>query len=286
MSTHESHEGWDLHTSGPAGADHTVLLLPGGMCTAAFFDDIVKEPALSGASIRCVAATVPGFGGTTPLENPTMENLARLAGKLAADVGCDAVVGHSMGANIALEMVAAREFSGPVALLEPAFSREDEYTELAILDRIGRVPGLGHLVWVASLKTIGSAMKGELPADRHDALVAEMKKSDPRFCQRMVRSYFQYLDRHGSLVPRLCDSGARSLVVFCDRSKVGLTDEERRGLDACPNVTMVAVADSGHMVMTDQPTRTAELILELVSADAGRGRRPDQAGPAEGAAFA
>jgi pimeloyl-ACP methyl ester carboxylesterase len=224
---------------------------------------------LSTASIRLVAATLPGFGDTEPPEDPTMEKTVRLAGKLASDLGCDAVVGHSFGGNLALEMAAAGEFSGAVGLLEPAFSREDEYTELAILDRLGRVPGLGHVVWVASIKTIGLAMKGEVPRDRLDALAAEMKKSDPRFCRRIVRSYFEYLDQHGSLVARLCDSGVRATVVFCDRSKVGLTDEERSGLEACPNVTLVDVVDSGHMVMTDQPARTAELIVELVSADPG-----------------
>ena len=266
MRAIDSRDGWDLHTSGPVDADHTVLLLPGGMCTAAFFDDLVKEKRLREAPIRFVAATVPGFGDTRPLEDPTMEKIARLAGELASDLGCDVVVGHSVGANIALEMVAAGEFSGAVGLLEPAFSRKDEFKELAILDRVGRVPALGYLAWVLSLKTIGSAMKGEFPPDRHDALVGEMKKSDPGFCRHMIRSYFEYLDRHGSLVSRLCDSGARAVVVFCDRSKVGLSREERSGLEACPNVTLVDVADSGHMVMTDQPTRTAELILELVSA--------------------
>jgi pimeloyl-ACP methyl ester carboxylesterase len=270
MSTIENRDGWDLHVSAPADADQTVLLLPGGMCTAAFFDDLLKEPKLSGASIRFVATTVPGFGGTRPLGDPTMENVVSAAAKLATDLGCNAVVGHSVGANIALEMAATGEFSGVVGLLEPSFSREDEYKELAILDRIGVVPGLGHLAWVASLKTIGMAMKGELPPERHDALVAEMKRSDPRFCRQLVRSYFEYLDHHGSLVARLCDSGVRAMVVFCDRSKIGLTEEERSGLEACPNVTMVDVLDSGHMVMIDQPTRTAELILGLVSENAGR----------------
>jgi pimeloyl-ACP methyl ester carboxylesterase len=71
-------------------------------------------------------------------------------------------------------------------------------------------------------------------------------------------------------VPTLSSSAlAVSRRLEADRSKIGLTDEERRGLEACPNVTLVDVADSGHMVMMDQPARTAELILELVSADAG-----------------
>ena len=259
------YDAWDVHTSGPDSAEHTVLLIPGGMCTAAFYDGLAEQPPLKDASIRLVAVTVPGFGNTEPLEQPTFENAVTLLSTLASDLGCDAIVGHSVGANLALEMAAAGGFSGPVGLLEPSLSREDEYRELGILDRLGRVPGLGQLVWLGAVKTIGSAMKGEFPPERHDALVAEMKASDPGFCRRMVRSYFEYLDKHDSLVKRLCESRARALVVFCDRSKVGLTDEERSGLEACPTTKLIDVVDSGHMVMTDQPGRTAEIIRELVS---------------------
>lgn len=261
--------GWELRESGPTDADHTLMLLPGAMCNAVFYDDLLREPALNGASIRFVTTTLPGFCGTPPLDDLSIENTAGLAGKLASEFGCDAVVGHSVGANLALEMVAAGQFGGPVALLEPAFSRKDEFKELSVLDRIGPVPGLGHLAWVATMKTMGKSMKGEFPPDRHDALVAEMKKNDPGFCRRQVRAYFAYLDRHGSLVQRLCGSGARALVVFGDRSDIGLADEERRGLEACPDVTMVSLADAAHFVMIDQPARTAELILELLSVDAG-----------------
>ena len=55
-----------------------------------------------------------------------MESYSKLAGKLASDLGCDAVVGHSLGANIAIEMASAGEFSGPLVLLSPSFSRTDE----------------------------------------------------------------------------------------------------------------------------------------------------------------
>lgn len=95
-----------------------------------------------------------------------------------------------------------------------------------------------------------------------------MKQSDAGFCRRAVHSYLEYLDLHGSVASRLCASGARTTIVYCDESKVGLSDQERRELEACPNVDLVEVADSGHMVMAAQPTRTAELIVELVSAEA------------------
>lgn len=257
------HDGWELRESGPADADHTVLLLPGGLCTARFYDDLLAEPRLSGASIRFVATTLQGYGGTPPPDDVSVENYARLASKLAGDLGCDAVVGHSVGANVAIEMAATGGFSGPLVLLSPSFSREDEDMFLRILDRLGRV--LGHLPFTAMLWIIGAGMKGSFPEERHDALVAEMKKNDPRLVRRQLRHYFEYLDRHDSLVQRLCDARVKACVVFGgDGNDVGLTDEERRGLDECPRVVLVTIPDAGHFTLNEQPGRIAELVLETI----------------------
>ena len=135
------HLGWVLHESGPKSADHTVLLLPGALCTAAFYDDLLAEPSMSTARIRFVAATVPGFGGTAPPKDMSMESYSKLAGKLASELGCDAVVGHSLGANIAVEMASAGEFSGPLVLLSPSFSRTDESRFPRALDGLSRDSG-------------------------------------------------------------------------------------------------------------------------------------------------
>jgi hypothetical protein len=80
-----------------------------------------------------------------------MESYAKLASKVAAEVGCDALLSHSVGAQ---------------------------------------------------------------RRDRHAAPVAELKRNDPGFARSHTRRYLEYLDRHGSLVPRLCDSGVRPSVVF------------------------------------------------------------------------
>jgi pimeloyl-ACP methyl ester carboxylesterase len=114
------HRGWVLHESVPESADHTVLLLPGALCTAAFYDDLLAEPSMSKAPIRFVATTVPGFGGTAPPEDMSMESYSKLAGQLASDLGCDAVVGHSLGANIALEMRPPESSPGRWSSCHPA----------------------------------------------------------------------------------------------------------------------------------------------------------------------
>ena len=268
------HNGWTVYESGPADAEHAVLMLPGGLCTAAFYDDVLADPQLTQAPIRFVAATTPGFGGTTPLDDLRFESYSGAAAELAGDLGCDVVVGHSMGANMAIEMLAAGQFKGPAMLLSPSFSREDEFKSLDVLDRLGRVPGLGHLGWSAMLKMMPRAMKKEFPPARADALAAEMQGNDPRVCRAMVRDYFEYLGRRGPLVSRLCDSGARAWVAFGDgKGEVGLTDEERRGLESCTSVELVTIQGSGHMALNDNPGIVAGLILEAVGSRAARQAR-------------
>jgi pimeloyl-ACP methyl ester carboxylesterase len=268
-ATSREHLGWVVHESGPPSADHAVLLLPGALASWLFYDDLLAEPRLRDAPIRFVATTLPGFGGTPAPDDLSLENYATLARRLAADLGCDVVVGHSLGANVGIEMVAAGEFSGPVVLLSPSFSRKDESKFPRALDRLSR--GLGHLPYAAMLKMIGPAMKSSLPPQRRDALVAELRNNDPRFLHRQNRRYLEYLDRHGSLAPQLCDSGVPAWVVFGEHDEIGLTDQERGVLEACPQVTTVTIADAGHFALNQKPGQIAGLVLDAVAS--GKHRR-------------
>ena len=251
--------GWVVHESGPERPDHTVLLLPGALATRAFYDDLLAEPAVNDAGIRFVATTLPGFGGTPAPEDVSMENYARAAAAIAAESGCDVVVGHSLGANVAIEMVLAGQFSGPVVLISPSFSREDESKFPRVLDRLSSL--FGHLPYALMLKIIGPAMKSSLPEHRRDALISELKKNDPRFLRRQTRVYLQYLDRRGTLAPQLCDSGVPAWVVFGDHDEIGLVDAERKRLEQCPTVRLVTIADAGHFTLNEKPTRIAEILL-------------------------
>ncbi len=255
--------GWLVYECGPDDADHSVLLLPGALCTAHFYEDVLAEPTIKSAPIRFVATTLPGFGGTAPLADLTVEGYARAASRLAADLGCGVVVGHSMGANVAIEMAATGEFSGPLVLLSPSFSREDESMFPRALDHLSRV--FGHLPYSLMLKVVGPAMKNSLPPGRRDALIGELKKNDPRLLRRLTHLYLGYLDRYGSLAQRFCDAGARAWVVFGATDDTGITDEERGLLEATPHVTLVEIADAGHFTLNQKPSEVAALVLEAVA---------------------
>jgi pimeloyl-ACP methyl ester carboxylesterase len=254
-------EAWDRRECGPVDAEHTALLLPGGLCTAVQYEELMAEPALAG--VRMIAVTLPGMGGTPALPDMSVENVARLVAQCAADLDCDVVVGHSMGANYALEMAASGAFAGSLVLLAPSFSRQDEAGFFRALDRLARV--LGHLPFAAMLKMMGPAMKRmPLPPERREVLAAELRKNDPRVTRRGVHSYLQYLDRYGSVAPRLRDAGVRAFIVHGEKGDGGITEEERRTLEASPRISIITIPGASYMTPNEEPALVAKLVVEAL----------------------
>ena len=215
---------------------------------------------------------MPGHAGTTPPEDVIIESYGRQAAALAAELGCDAVVGHSLGANVALEMVLAGGFAGSVVLLSPSFSAEDESKFLPILDRLTIV--LGHLPYVLMLKMTAPMMRRSLPPTRRDPLVAEIEKNDPRIIRRLMHGYLEYLHRSASLAPRLCDAGVHAWVAFGEHDMVKLADDERETLENCRHVSLVTIAGAGHLTLNEKPAEIAELVLAAVTRDSAAGPAP------------
>jgi pimeloyl-ACP methyl ester carboxylesterase len=253
-------DGWELYENGPAEARHTVLMLPGALCSGVFYGEIAEQPILQ--DMHLVAATLPGYAGTSPSGDLEIETFAGQAGELARKLEADVVVGHSVGANIAIEMVAAKAFSGPVVLLAPSFSRKDEAKPLRVLDRLASV--FGHLPFALALKMSKGILKGEVPEERLAPLTAELQKNDPRVLRPAMRRYLQYLDRHGSVASRLCDAGVTAWVVFGEDDEVKINAREQSDLDACPQVTLVMIPDTGHFTLNTHPGEVSKLILEAV----------------------
>ena len=254
---------WDIVQTGPVDAERTVLLLPGGWCTALFYEELMAEPALS--RVRLVAVTLPGNGGTPAPPDVSIENYARLTAELAADLGVDVIAGHSFGANVALEMAASGGFNGPLVLLAPSFSRADEALAIRIPERLSRA--LGDLPFTAMRSAMRFALKGSaLPPERCKVLVREWQKNDPNVMRRGIRAYFAYLDRYGSVAERLGSSAVPAWVVHGESGDGGMTEEERRILQAYAWIRIVTIPGPSWLTPNEEPALVAGLVVDALRA--------------------
>jgi pimeloyl-ACP methyl ester carboxylesterase len=83
--------------------------------------------------------------------------------------------------------------------------------------------------------------------------------------RRQIHEYLGYLDRHGTVAPRLCDAGVPAWLVLGEKDDVGLRDDERRTLAGCPHVRVVEIPGAGHMALIQVPGRVAQIVREAVA---------------------
>src|SRR5271165_3858557 len=262
---------WETSESGPIAADRTVLLIPGGLSTARSYAELMVEPALSG--VHLVAVTLPGHAGAPPPEDFSIETYARLAAGLAADLGCDAVVGFSIGASVALEMAASGAFRGPVVLLGISLSPRDEPALLHVLNRLAGP--LGSLPWTLMLKLAGMVTRlARVSADRRAELLADVRRNDPKLMRQIFRGYLGYLGRYDSPAARLCDAGVPAWVVHADKGDGRLTREERFTLKACPRTTLVTIPGTSYFIPNEESERVASLLVDALDQAVDQTDRP------------
>lgn len=249
---------WELREQGPAEAAHTVLLLPGGMCSADSFAEVMAEPALAG--LRLVAATLPGHSGAPPPDDYSIENYAHLVSELAQRVGADSVVGFSMGAVVAVELVLSGAFKGPVVLLGVSLSTKDEPWFFRALVRLG-AGGLLAKPAASMVKRIPAS------AERQEELRADFRRNVSADAQQSLREYLRWLGRGEGRAKRLCDAEVPAWVVHAEKGDGGLTDEERRTLEACPHVRLVTIPGHVFFMPNEVPGRIADVVVEAAGRD-------------------
>jgi pimeloyl-ACP methyl ester carboxylesterase len=253
---------WDIVESGPADAAKTVLLLPGGMCSARSYAEVMAQEALAGT--RLVAATFPGQAGAAAPKEYTVEEYARITAELAERVHADVVVGFSMGAVIATEMILAGSFSGPAVLLAVSLSAPDEPAVFRAIIRLGAV--LGTLP-AAVLKrgAMSMAAHAALPDERRAALRSDFARSNTADVRRSLREYLGWLNRADGRVERLCRAGVPLWVVHAEKGDGGLTDHERQVLDGCAHAKVITLPGSVFFLPNEVPETVARIVVEALA---------------------
>jgi pimeloyl-ACP methyl ester carboxylesterase len=253
---------WEIVESGTADAQRTVLLLPGGMCSARSYAELVAEPALAGT--RLLAVTMPGQAGSPAPEDFSPEAYARSTAELAKRESVDVVVGFSMGAVVAYEMAVGRLFTGPVVLLGVSLSTPDEPGFFRGLVRLTSV--LGTLPMALLRKGAASMVKHtELPPARRQELADDFARNDTRHMRDALRGYLRWLARDEDRAKRLCDSGVPAWVVHAEKGDGDLTEHERAVLEACPHVRVVTIPGAVFFLPNEVPARIAEVVAEALA---------------------
>ncbi len=253
---------WDAVESGPADAEHTVLLLPGGMCSARSFAEVMAEPTLAGT--RLLAVTLPGQAGAPPPQDFSPESYARSTAELAKSAGADVIVGFSMGAGVAYEMVVSGAFAGPVVLLGLSLSSPDEPGFFRAMIRLGSIFGT---VPTAILKKGVTSMvkRAPIPPERQAELAADFARNDTRDMLRGLQAYLRWLRRDDDPAQRLCSAGVPTWVVHAEKGDGGLTQHERAVLKACPHARVVTVPGNVFFLPNEVPGQIADMIVQALA---------------------
>jgi len=251
-------EAWERLIVGPLDADRSVLLLPGGANAARSFDLVMAEPALSG--VRLVATTLPGMAGAPLTGDVSVAGLARKAGELAKEHRCDVVVGFSHGATVALEMLLAGHFRGPVVLLGISPTSEDDAAffraAVRLSQKVGRWP-LGMLLRLMPLMV----RSAKIPQPHKRELIEDLKQNRAGDSVRVSAEYLDYIAADRDYAAELAASGSPAWVVHAEKNgDGGLTDAERATLEAAPNVTLVTIPGAVFLIPDEAPRRTAAVI--------------------------
>jgi hypothetical protein len=255
-------EAWEILIAGPADADRSVLLLPGGANAARSFNLVMAEPALSG--VRLVATTLPGMAGAPLTDDVSIPALARRAGELAKEHGCDAVVGFSHGATVALEMVLSGHFQGPVVLLGISLTTEDEAAFFRAVIRASEKVGSWPMAIVLRLMPL-MARSAKTPEPHKRELIEDFKQNRAGASVRTSIEYLDYIAADRDFAAELVASGTPVWVVHAEKGDGGLTDAERTTLEAAPNVTLVTIPGSVFLLPDEVPEQTATVIASALS---------------------
>jgi pimeloyl-ACP methyl ester carboxylesterase len=266
-------EGWDVIENEPVQASRRVLLTPGLFCTAGFFKDMLAEGSLDEAGVKALATTPPGFGGNPAPDDFdfSIESYAELYEMFADEESINLIVGHSLSANICIEIAARQNFSGPLMLLSPSLQAEDEEEDLRQLYETGKTPVVGSLVWLWLPTSFKKSFKDDLPEANCDELIAEMKRNPRHASRRQVNAFFAHVEKYGGIAERLAGAQSPVWLVRGDRDPIQDSEDEIATVEAAPMVERKTIPDAAHFSITDNPAAVNALIVELLATlDQGR----------------
>ena len=230
-----------------------VVLLPGLLCDASIW-------AAQVAALRpYTEVAVPDFW-----RQDSLGDMARAA--LALRSGPIVVVGHSLGARVALEMVClAPERIVKLGLLDTGVHpvREGEEASRQVLVDLGFNEGMGALAerWLPPMVHEARIHDPTLM----EPLKAMVMRATPEQHRRQIRALLGRTDRR----PLLPTISCPTLVMVGRQDRWSPLAQHEEIAAAIPNAQLVVIEDSGHMSPVEQPSQVSKALLAWLGVDQG-----------------
>lgn len=247
-----------------------ILLWPGLGSTSAYFSSIAE--ALPG---RAVAVDPPGFGRSAPLDVCTYARLVNAAAAVAEACECRAMVGHSLGAYLAVG-VAADPPAGlrATVLIDGGFLDAQGMAELGMPTNVGRAQLIGWLEaqaprfpdWETAIGELAT-MIGGAPGPTVEAYARELfveldgEIRDPTPPDRMADLLLTVL--HRDVLAAAQRIAVPTLLIACGQPTERRPIRERtwqRFADASPLIELFVAEDWGHNPCLQDPEASSSLI--------------------------
>jgi len=151
-----------------------------------------------------------------------------------------------------------------VVLLGVALSTKDEPAFFRAIVRLGSV--LGGLPAAVLAKGAGSMVKRiPVSAERQRELREDFGKNVSAHMRQGLNEYLRWLHGNERPAERLCQAGVPAWDVHAEKGDGGLTDDERKTLEACPQAHLLTIPGHVFFMPNEIPDRIADIILDAVA---------------------
>lgn len=253
-----------------------ILLWPGLTASAAYFNSLA--PTLPW---RGVAVDPPGSGDSPPLDPCTLGRLVESARDIAQECGCRAIVGHSLGAYVAMGLAAkAPAGLSAAVLIDGGFLSAADLAEIGMPVTSGATELAAWMEassprfpdWDAAVRGLGAMIQAEAtPA--LEAYVREVFAEVDGEVRQRARA-----DEMTDLLLGIVDHDALgraerieipTLLMACGEPREGREVRERawtRQAEASPLIELQVVEGWNHNPIFQDPERASSMIVGWLQA--------------------